>query len=390
MNISKAIDPNEGFPNIERDVILQLLPRILTWQSFCEDLNLLHRWYLKRMRTEIGHKLGEVSRQCPTLGALLSKTLGDLSDSGTTRLVGAPETYNRTLSPDKDILAHVPFFRSALSAERIRAGLCDSSDPCWSALGDFYSVGGTKSVDPRLDSWSPENSLAAPLVNEIIPIDFWSPYAQNLNSLPRPFEPYSAAEISLLSLHLKEAFDNIEGLTPPAAHIIRLFIKVIIPRKEGSRPNWLGTSSTPSYIGRTIFRNGGDMDLAMLADGLVHESIHALLYTTELFKPFVAASAPTARLVRSPWSDNLLSLRTYVHACFVWYGLANFWNRALEANTFVTQRAREHLAQALRGFRLANPVDLLISYFGLIDSSVLEIVGSLRSGLDKITAMAGA
>ena len=122
------------------------------------------------------------------------------------------------------------------------------------------------------------------------------------------------------------------------------------------------------------------MDTGALADALVHEAIHAILYSIECSNPLVSA-APAGLLIRSPWSGNSLSIRTYLHACFVWYGLAKFWHAALPAEVFPAERVKQLLAKALSGFRRTNPIDAVLPYAHLVSRTSLETAGSLQANL---------
>jgi hypothetical protein len=60
----------------------------------------------------------------------------------------------------------------------------------------------------------------------------------------------------------------------------------------------------------------------------MHEAIHHSLYMAELSSPMVLDSAACAEIrPLSPWTGNLLTVHSYLHACLVWFGLLRLWSR---------------------------------------------------------------
>lgn len=122
----------------------------------------------------------------------------------------------------------------------------------------------------------------------------------------------------------------IAKVSSPARSMVHLFTTTIQVRQNLNRPNVVN-SSTHTSIGLIRSDNFHHLhtDLPEVVDMLVHESIHQYLHLFEeqLF-PFVENVPKTlldVRLFPSPWSGNLLDLRSYTHAILVWYGLWNFW-----------------------------------------------------------------
>jgi len=77
----------------------------------------------------------------------------------------------------------------------------------------------------------------------------------------------------------------------------------------------------------------------------------------EAVEPWVLREEPfdTEAIVVSPWSGATLPVRPFLQACFVWFGLANFWSLAQGGSTFRSSRLEERLDLARRGF-LAGPL----------------------------------
>jgi hypothetical protein len=138
----------------------------------------------------------------------------------------------------------------------------------------------------------------------------------------------------------------------------------------GSPEPRIGSLSHCQFAGLSLILNAhhDDVTLAAVADRIIHESIHDLLYMGHFTEPVLATSLPTdptAVAVESPWTGRSLTLRNYLHACFVWYGLARFWE--LDSQAFAPDQRTQRGDLARSGFRavpsvlapLKGAVDLL-------------------------------
>jgi hypothetical protein len=361
---------------------------MFAWKQVDETLNQIRGWYLEWARQAILRIFEEIASREEIAECPLHQYFKELPDWAVTRFLSAPETYNRAkiaCSRDRnDLTRHVLFFQNSLRAERMLSGTHDAPGACWSALGDFYFAG-SESVDPRRQQWNPAASFAAPRVGGV-PIDFASAHSWHINSLPDlPFVPYTPQEATLLCSNLESAFDKVVSVSDRAARLFTNFVAVVVPRKNPLRPRSSGSSSTPSHVGRLLLRNGHLMDVARLAETLVHEAIHSILDVLETSEPFADHPQPPNKniLVRSPWTNNEIPLRIYVHACFVWYGLVKFWKAALQRDVLPVELVNRQLAVALTGFKPADPVNYLLPYRDTIRPSTLEVASSLRKELES-------
>lgn len=131
---------------------------------------------------------------------------------------------------------------------------------------------------------------------------------------------------------VKDALQFINQENKEAYSFIRRFTQLIHVRKtvHGVPP---GSSSNILRNGATVLRGIEHHEITYLdvAEFLLHESIHHALYVYEiLVQPFDCQrlkSRPIHSGVQSPWSANLIATDSFIHACFVWYGLYNFWAR---------------------------------------------------------------
>jgi len=168
-----------------------------------------------------------------------------------------------------------------------------------------------------------------------------------------------------MALKHKERIETGRAIVSKAsssAHsIIENFTTIIQFRNNMDRPNVIN-SSTHTSIGLIRCDNFHRIhsDLPEIVDMLVHESIHQFLHLyEEQISPFVHEDQLTAELSRerlfpSPWSGNLLDLRSYTHAILVWYGLVHFWQQYLDSGYTHPEisplQARQKWNEALFGF----------------------------------------
>ena len=192
--------------------------------------------------------------------------------------------------------------------------------------------------------------------------------------------PQMSAQVRVAAM--QDSFTCITSVKP-AAQIITGFTKVIVLRKD--QPAGHSSSSMTNFPGRMLLRNPEHANAGALASSMIHESIHHFLYTVEFSGLFVAADVGSP--VRSPWSGRELALHSYLHACFVWYGLAQFWYKQLTINAFEPKITEGQLDKALSGFRAANPVDALVPQKHLFRPQSLEAASRLCDELRKIGAL---
>jgi HEXXH motif-containing protein len=252
-------------------------------------------------------------------------------------------------------------------------GIDNPTEECWSALGDFCF---------RREEHRPARAYyEAPCVGGMIPVDYFSPYARFVDTMSNcAFEQYTDVERQDLFVKFEQAFESMMLASACASRFVAKLVRVVIPRKSSLRGDRCGSSSSRLHIGRVIFPNGHIMDGEGLADGLIHEAIHGALNTLEALGYVENPSSASLRF-RSPWSGNDLSVRTYLHACFVWYGLVYFWHFAMCRDTSPSTRVCELASRAIKGFRHGNPIDPLLPHAGPISRVWLEVAGSLHSEL---------
>jgi hypothetical protein len=147
---------------------------------------------------------------------------------------------------------------------------------------------------------------------------------------------------------------RIAAFDPAVGALVACALGSIESGKSPSQQALFASQSARRNIGlATLFNlHCGLSPVDQVVDALVHESIHSMLYKLELIHPFYTdQNAALYTKVASPWTGRILELHSFVHACFVWYGLLMLWSRASEPSSF-GQQAKE---RARRGF-LAAPL----------------------------------
>ncbi len=173
------------------------------------------------------------------------------------------------------------------------------------------------------------------------------------------------------ALKHKERIETAQAIvakvSPSALSMVECFTTVIQFRQNTERPNVVNSSRHTS-IGLIRCDNFHKLhdDMPEVVDMLVHESIHQFLHLFEeqLFAFVDVTKAPTEtldeRLYPSPWSGNLLDLRSFTHAILVWYGLANFWEQfylgRFEHPEVSNELAKQKLDEACLGFLKCDSV----------------------------------
>lgn len=334
-------------------------------------------------------------RRCEQIIERLSR----LPESSFVRLFMAPETGSR-MGYDGAALADrtAGYLESALLAEEVRDGVIESApQAAWSALGDYYAPGPN---DPDRDlgsptSFDPRRKYVAPSIDGIV-VDFASPSATE--KLPQIAG--DAARISedarLTSLErIRRAIDLIDRGSRGAYQMLKAFTSVIVVHYDPSTPGFYTSASTTFSLKRPVLRNPfvPGATISEIADGLVHETIHCVCDLVEMREGRWLLGDETAQQlaaikVASPWTQRPLDLHTYLQACWVWYGLWNFWIAVLDANAHEAEDAVRCAARAYRGFHDGAALERLSVARAHVRSDVFEaLAGAQARVLEEVRAL---
>jgi hypothetical protein len=213
-------------------------------------------------------------------------------------------------------------------------------------------------------------------------MDFFSPACQDDNKEDIDREQhvkvvaYSVDEALAICNRMMECYDPLEEQFPAALQLIDRCTDVIIMKKF-SGDEYFYSSSNGAYIGASFLINPHIASPEMIVNALVHEATHALVLKIDLCNPWMprADDPNTSRHINSHWTGRPLPLRSYLQAQFVWFGLFNFWKKALENGIFNRQYALQRIKEIHQGFCKAQPS--MLRDYGLADD-VTETISTMK------------
>ena len=345
--------------------------------------------YTSVLAQALGARLRELYGEDPSRGEQIQKLITEANAVSLRRVLLAPETSTRLLwnhpgaCDERDIWRYLT---DVLAIERIRHGCApeDVASPRfsgWSALGDYFL--------------SDERAISVqPPISGVV-IDAASPAAtcfKSANALDQSLLLSCYTDLSLKSKALncfQAAMDGLDSVDVRLAEFVCRFTLVanLIVDADGK----FSSGSTGEYVGRSIFCNAHlpAVDAGTMAEALVHESIHSLLYMHETCEPWVTSDdlRTNEAVVVSPWTRVRLPLRNYLQACFVWFGLAEFWSMARESGLFPANQCAARYEAATRGFHGAPLEDNITSFHAQISAELLDqlhVMQSLRQDSDVL------
>jgi hypothetical protein len=126
--------------------------------------------------------------------------------------------------------------------------------------------------------------------------------------------------------------------------------------------------------------------LEWLINALLHESIHSYLYKIERTSPFnVLKRCHLPVKIVSAWTGNELFLPSFIHACFVWFGLSNCWLN-IDSTEVVKEEVERLKTRAMVGFKQADLCELTGEMEVLIRP---DIVDNLKAMQEEMGARLG-
>jgi hypothetical protein len=132
---------------------------------------------------------------------------------------------------------------------------------------------------------------------------------------------------------LRRALDTIAVTSPPTSSAVTSYIWQLALKGNFVEKNAFSSRSFPQLPGLAVLCNP-HLERACqfyLEEGLIHESIHLLLFFAELpGSRLLRSSSSYAQSVLSPWSGHRLELYRGTHALLVWLSLVKYWRLAAE------------------------------------------------------------
>jgi hypothetical protein len=328
----------------------EALPDFLTWQAGTDLVRSACSLYLHWAYARLRGWSNEADSD------LFPVTIG-LPKSSQQRLLIAPESFH--------LLASMPGpeqtdrLRGFIRAEQHLCGQAtEYPSGLWTALGDHYFPPTEPSALAECGEscWSTDQAFAAPTLGHIV-LDAYSPQA--LADYPADVfgeaSHHDAAEVEIVKTRIEESLDLIDSVSRTARLAVGASTQVISVARATPPPEGVGSVSIRTRIGRMGLTNlhRERATVCWISNAIVHESIHSLIYKLELggnlYTDVGAAHQITAV---SPWTGRTIRMHSFVHACFVWFGLWCFWNLAPAEYPEVAQ----FRAQAMKGFVSGCPL----------------------------------
>ncbi|HKS27638.1 MAG TPA: HEXXH motif-containing putative peptide modification protein [Pyrinomonadaceae bacterium] len=356
------------------------LPLIFTWRRRDGLAKAIYDRYVARREEDGRIWVERMSERAPQPFDSLIRELDNLPAQSRRRFFTAPQTYrqmNRNGSAASQ--RKLAFISESLRAERhLLDPRAPRSAPAWTALGDYFFPAEVKGVEPVRD-------YAAPRIMEHIVVDAFSPYSEVAVPGGTTFKPsHTPEELSLIIGRLNEAANGIDDVSPLITDLVASVTKAIALKRDPEAPESFGSSSWSSAIGKMALTNAhvGNVGSAQIANALVHESIHSLLYMIEIENPFYLDEASVCEFkLQSPWTGRMLYISSFLHACFVWFGLACFWRMAEDSQAFLREESANCLARACAGFHKGSILKMLTEAQPHLKTELLEAIETMQRAL---------
>jgi hypothetical protein len=304
------------------------------------------------------------------------EALAGLDERFRRRVQRAPEVTRRLLfasAGQDDVLA---FIAECVDVERALAGIGPPPAAArWSALGDVLLLpDGTTKWWPQLDG-------------HLMALDFGSPWAQSIDlsghrertDIARP--QFTNEEVQSVYRRVADTVTSLGKLSQTVSSFVDRATCVLALQIDPESLHHVASGTNGNYVGRSFVTNPHlpEASLDCLAEGIVHEAIHGLLYRDSLPRPWVrAGAAQEVPRVQSPWTGRALTVRAFLEAACVWFGLVHLWALSHNAGMFETSAVRRRLVRSMSGFAQGALVDRIRPWLADIRPEIVETVDGLQ------------
>lgn len=227
----------------------------------------------------------------------------------------------------------------------------------------------------------------APKLYDQIILDFFSEVNASLDSgdylsfdADDEMVDYSFEEAESLIEHLEK---SLEPANSSAISLLTNFTHVVHFRKSTGAASSTSSSTNGGFIGRVLIGNAHLYQPELFADAMVHEATHGVLFMInelEEWMPGTKEHNANHYNITSPWTGNFLSPRNLFQACFVWYGLFQFF-LSHQTKYSNTQVVTDRMTLIQKGFQ-DLPLDSLLQdrfpeTFNTIQQMKTEVSGHI-------------
>ena len=311
-------------------------------REYAEIFNGFLEEYQKLIRSKFERFNQSLQLQFPSACESLNSVWGQFSPIEQDKLLLSPQIFNmfRWHRKDKTEMA-VKFLLTALHAElakKERKIDLQLHQALWTSNGDYYIK--YNSTTQQFEEFE------SPQLSTGITCDFFSPYGTNITDtndiLKDVNKVYSYSEAEEVYTHANDALIDLSHQPNNVNYFISKILNVIVFKKrdqESGKRHFI-CGSNYNYFGRLLIVNGELAKKEEIVDSLVHETIHFVLDMIDELGHWIPTEINTNEQkysFNSKWSGRELSMRTFLHAVFVWYGLFKLWvfaqgNRLYDSN----------------------------------------------------------
>lgn len=365
---------------------METIPDLLGWDE-PDGLVTAYAAYTELLSRRLGEAIALAMRADRARGTELEREIAALPDRALSTMLTAPETSHHLFwRAPLDPLGAAEFLMEAARVERSRLDpTIDPERPMWSALGDLMIAPGGERYE-------------APLLAGSIPVDLIGPRLDAVAGVSGPGGILDEASRQRALEVAGRAMAMIRDTHPLVADFVSGFTTVLALRRDTRVPGAFTSRSPEKRIGLSLLANPDlpSVDDVEIAEALVHEAMHTLLDIDEtirrLDRPREEHWVKENRLYDgelrtiSPWTSNPLPLPTYIHACFVWYGLLRFWGSVYGLGAFDQARVRARMEKAVIGFLGAPLLEQASEHADAIDPRLRQGIERMQESVQAVFA----
>lgn len=301
-------------------------PRLLQFDSDTPALHLaLKQQFMALVRSKIQEFVDIAREEAPTLVKQFEAKLNSFSPEEQEHIISVPPFLEQVFRNKKKTAPNKIKFWMEIIDRRIAYRDQDFSHLLYPS---FWTLDGGVFMRDRGDE--EHVVFEAPKLYDKIILDFFSEVNATLGSddylsfdTDDVMEDYSFEEAEELMDHLDKCLEPIDE---PVLSLLTNFIHVVHFRKSPTQAT--SSSTNGGLIGRVLIGNAQLYNYELFAEAMVHEATHGVLFMLnelEEWMPGTKEHNSNDHHIPSPWTGNLLTPRNLFQACFVWYGIYQFF-----------------------------------------------------------------